>query len=83
MYFNWMEDHQDEITSLDNQGYLIGSFINPQAVKRILGKDGETISQTDEEFDKSSGELFKQFRQEDAQKSIPARKRKRKKIQQE
>jgi hypothetical protein len=84
MFFNWMEDHKDETTILDNQAYLIASFSNPEAVKRILGKDGETISQTDEEFDKNSQELFKQFREEDAAKNPPpvsTRKRKRRKIQ--
>jgi hypothetical protein len=81
MYTNWIEDQNEEVKTLDNQGYLIGSFINPEAVKKIIGKDANTISQTDEEFDKNSGELFKQFREEDAQaEPLVKRKRKRKKI---
>lgn len=84
MYYNWMEDYEDERVSLDNQGYLIGSFINPEAVKKLLGKDGETISQTDEEFEKTSQGMFRQFREEDAaRKATTTKKRKRRKIQQE
>ena len=34
MFYNWLEDFQDENKLLENQSYLIGSFINPELVKK-------------------------------------------------
>lgn len=68
MFHNWIEDYGDEYKLLENQGYLIGSFINPEAVRKILGasnNDGETYGSTDEEFEK----LTKQLREQNRKKA--------------
>lgn len=73
MFYSWIEDYNDEFKLLENQGYLIGSFINPEAVRKLLGKDTTTYASTDEEFDKLSKELFDKKKDK-----YPHRRRKRK-----
>jgi hypothetical protein len=75
MFYNWLEDYNDEFKLLENQGYLIGSFTNPEAVKKILGNSGEEkhIS-TDTEFTTVLNQLD-QF--DDKQPIIRKHKRKR------
>jgi hypothetical protein len=75
MFFNWVEDFNDEQKALENQGYLIGTFINPEMVKKMLGGDKEFAS-TDEEFEKLSEKILETNRQEET----PTRKRKRRKL---
>ena len=58
MFYSWAEDYNDEFELLKNQAYLIGSFTNPEAVKRILGQGVEVHKSTDEEFDKLSEALL-------------------------
>lgn len=73
MFYSWLEDFNDENKLLENQGYLIGSFIDPEAVRKILGKDGRTIEASEEDFEK----LTKQLSMETSEK--PKRKRKKSK----
>ena len=77
MFNQWLEDFEDEQKLLENQAYLIGSFINPELVRKVLGKDSQVIESTDEEFEKFSEQFFKNNREED-QKNKSKRKRKRK-----
>lgn len=74
MFHNWIEDFHDEHKVLENQGYLIGSFINPELVKKILGNDSETFVSSDEEFDALSKQIAEDIRAED--RSLKRRKRK-------
>jgi len=53
MYENWVADQGDNIDLAKNHAYLLASFWNPEAVKKILG-DTETFVSTDEEFEESS-----------------------------
>ena len=53
MFENWFADQNDEAELAKNQALLIGSFINPDAVKQIVG-DGNTHISTDEEFEEST-----------------------------
>jgi hypothetical protein len=76
MFHNWLEDFVDDQKMLENQGYLIGSFINPELVKKLLGADGETFTSSDKEFDELSKRIIEHNRAED--KSLKKRKRKRK-----
>jgi hypothetical protein len=73
MFNNWIEDYNDEYKLLENQGYLIGSFINPEMVKKILGKDAKTFAASDEAFDKFSKELFAKNREEEKPKKRRAK----------
>lgn len=77
MFFNWIEDFNDEQKTLENQGYLIGSFINPEMVKKLLGASGETFESTDEEFEKLSEKILETNRQ---QQEKPKRKRAKKRL---
>ena len=76
MFHSWLEDFNDEQKMLENQGYLIGSFINPELVKRLLGADSETFTSSDKEFEELSKRIIEQNRSED--KALKKRKRKRK-----
>jgi hypothetical protein len=58
MFYNWMEDYNDEFKLLENQSYLIGSFTNPEAVRKILGQGVETHTSSNEEFDKLSEQIL-------------------------
>jgi hypothetical protein len=74
MFENWLEDQNDDIELVKNHAYLIGSFINPEAVRQLTGQDGNTHSLSDEEFDKSL-ELVKQDRDKNS-----GRRRRRRKV---
>jgi len=75
MFYNWAEDYNDEFKLLENQSYLIGSFTNPEAVRKMLGKDTEIHRSSNEEFDKLSEAILK-----DPEKPS-TRKRKKRKLQ--
>lgn len=75
MFYNWIEDYNDESKLLENQGYLVGSFINPEAVKKALGKDSKTFKASDEEFEKFSEDLMKS-----SEKELNRPKRRRRKL---
>lgn len=74
MFHNWIEDFYDEQKILENQGYLIGSFINPELVKRALGSDSEKFVSSDKEFDELSKRILEDNRTQE--KSLKKRKRK-------
>jgi len=76
MFYSWLEDYGDEFKLLENQSYLIGSFINPEAVRKMLGEGQKQYETSTEDFDKLTEELFRKHREQDA--NIPKRRRKRK-----
>ena len=49
---NWIQDSNDQAELAKNTAYLIASFINPEAVKKIVGAD--THISTEEEFEETS-----------------------------
>lgn len=53
MFENWLEDKKDNAEITKNHAYLIGSFINPEAVNKLLG-DGTKFESTSEDFDEST-----------------------------
>lgn len=53
MYYNWLEDYNDQAELAKNHAYLLGSFWNPEAVKQLMGKGNVHIS-TDEEFEETT-----------------------------
>lgn len=59
-YFNWVADQDDKYELVKNLGYLIGSFIDPERVKQLLG-GGTVHTSTEEEFEESL-EIVKQYR---------------------
>ena len=64
MFYNWMEDYNDEFKLLENQSYLIGSFTNPEAVRKMLGQGTETHKSSDAEFDKLSEQILTDTKEE-------------------
>lgn len=52
MFYHWLEDQKEKIDITKNHAYLVGSFINPEAVKDML-QDGNKIESSDEDFEKS------------------------------
>jgi hypothetical protein len=51
MYHNWLGDHRDDAELAKNHAYLVGSFINPEAVQQMLGTNVHESS--DKDFDES------------------------------
>lgn len=52
-FYNWIEDQNDKVEMAKNHAYIVGSFINPEAVRKILD-DNNNYSTSDEEFEASS-----------------------------
>jgi hypothetical protein len=75
MYMNWLEDHNDEFELHKNIAMINGSFVNPEAVKKMMGADGKQFISTDEEFEESL-EMISKEREEIKNKVKHRRKRK-------
>lgn len=54
MFYNWFADQKDIVEVAKNQAYLIGSFHNPEAVKKLLDQENNSHISSDEEFDETS-----------------------------
>jgi hypothetical protein len=54
MYEHWLADQKDDAELAKNHAYLVGSFFNPEAVKKLLGEGVNTHVSTDEDFEKST-----------------------------
>lgn len=52
MFENWQADQIDNAELAKNHAYLLGSFWNPEAVKKLMGDDNSHIS-SDEDLKKS------------------------------
>ncbi len=52
MFNHWLEDKSDEFEVSKHNGYMIGSFIDPEAVDKMINNKGQHKS-TDEEFEES------------------------------
>jgi hypothetical protein len=81
MFYSWVEDYNDEFRLLENQGYLIGSFINPEAVKRVMGKDGEKHVSSDAEFEETLRGIREGALEDKKQQDQKQSRRRRRKIQ--
>ena len=82
MFNNWVEDYNEKFDTLKNHAILTGSFTNPDAAKKMLGKGVTKISLTDEEFEESMKMIDEEIKQEQkqGQQKNNTRKRKRKKL---
>lgn len=52
IFHNWIEDKNEQIELTKNQIYLMASFVNPEAVKKLLSNDGVHTSD-DKDFEES------------------------------
>lgn len=80
MFTNWLEDTNENVELFKHHGYLIGSFINPEAVKSLTGS-GNSYSVSEEEFDETTQivreSILKNIEKETS-KQIKRRRRKKK-----
>lgn len=81
MFYNWLEDYSDESKMLENQGILIGSFTNPELAQKILGKDGQQMSSTDEEFEETSRMVLEANKKADEEKQKTKKRKRKRKIE--
>lgn len=58
MFENWQADQMDDAELAKNHAYLLGSFWDPERVKKMLGEGANTHVSSDEEFEAST-ELVK------------------------
>lgn len=77
IFYNWIEDQNDDVELVKNHAYLLGSFSNPEAVRKLTGKDGQKYTSTDEEFEAST-QLILQDREKEVGLEKGKKKRKRK-----
>jgi len=59
-YNNWLADQYDAYEKIKDLGYLVGSFIDPNRVKDLLGGGNKHIS-SDEDFDEST-KIIEEYR---------------------
>lgn len=71
IYESWVKDQEEEAETVKNNAYLLGSFINPEMVNRILDAEKNSHTMSDEAFDELS-EKIRNFN------SVKISKRKRK-----
>ena len=50
-FFHWIQKNNDRFELAKNHAYIIGGFINPEAIKKILGAN--TKKSSSEDFDKT------------------------------
>lgn len=53
MFENWVADREDEAELAKNHAYLLGSFWNPEAVKKLTGDSANAHISSDEDMEKS------------------------------
>lgn len=75
MFHHWLEDANENVELFKNHGYLIGSFINPEAVKQLIG--GNNVSSSDEDFEATSRMIAEEAKKDNLDNK---RKRRRRKI---
>lgn len=73
MFYNWIEDQNDNVELVKNHAYLLASFDHPEAVKKLTGEGSQQFTSTDEEFEQSTKMII-----EDANKEIAEDKGKKK-----
>ena len=75
MFYQWLGDQNDDAELAKNHGYLIGSFINPQAVQKLIGESGVSHKSTDAEFDRTTEMMEKEIKMSEQK---PSKKKRRK-----
>ena len=76
MYYQWAEDINEENKRLRDQACLIGSFWNAEAARKIMNEDENTISTSDEDFEKATKYMIEQNRKSKQKKRRSNRKKK-------
>ncbi len=77
MFNNWVQDQKDKYELLKHHGMFLGSFINPEAVKKMM--DQTTVTSTDEEFENTFKELVENNKLVELESNKPKRRRRKRK----
>lgn len=77
MYENWIEDQNDDVELVKNHAYLVGSFINPEAVRQLTGEGMMTSVSSDEEFEQSLRMVLEDGEREEKEKKTKKRRRRK------
>lgn len=82
MFENWQADQIDDAELAKNHAYLLGSFWNPEQVKKLLGEGSNVYNSTETGFDETTKLLKTDAVSEllDPKKKTDKVKRKRRKI---
>jgi hypothetical protein len=67
LFINWMHDQTEKFDLAKNHAYLIGSFINPEAAKKLSEGDDTKIESETKDFEKSL-EMVSNFSQRNKKK---------------
>jgi len=78
MYNHWLEDINEQVELAKNHGYLIGSFMNPEAVKQLM--DGPTYKSTDEDFELANQWVTETNKLAEQEAEVQVRRKRRRKI---
>lgn len=76
MFEHWIKDQEDHMEAIKNHAYLIGSFINPEAVQQMRKEKENTVEMSEDQLDKVS-ELLSKY---DNKKEEPIKRRRKRKI---
>lgn len=79
MFESWAEDKRERAEEAKNLGYLIGSFTNPEMVRKLIAAEANTFVSNDDEFDELSKQILEENRRKDKEKAELAPRRRRKK----
>lgn len=80
-YFHqWIGDQNDEAELAKNTAYLIGSFTNPEAVKKLMGEGSRSYSSSDEEFAKTTELMEAEVKRAEQKLESPGKKKKKRKL---
>lgn len=76
MFYNWLEDQNDDVELVKNHAYLLASFDHPKEVEKLTG-GGNTHVTTDEEFETSTRMITEDKQREKEESKKPKRRRKK------
>jgi hypothetical protein len=79
MFYSWVEERKEIQNAERDQAYLIGGFVNPSLLQKMLNEDSNSISTSDEDFEQSL-KIIKDSHQDTENTASLKRKRRRKKI---
>lgn len=74
MFYNWLEDQKDNSELAKNHAYIIGSFINPEAVKKLI--EDNAYKSDDQDFEESM-DMVKSGFSLDIKEMVPAKRQRR------
>jgi hypothetical protein len=77
MYEHWVLDQKEDYDKLRGLAILEGSFVNPDAAKKMIKSETPDYESSDEEFLESMRMVRQDAEREKAEKALPPRRRPR------